>query len=444
MKTKHWLWLILAGSVLLRVIAALLLGNQVLPMPGIFDQISYHTLSTRVLEGHGFTFATQWWPMTRAGEPTAHWSFLYTLYLASVYAVFGINPLVARIIQAIIVGLAGPWLVYRLASSTFQSRDPVHSSSYSAPQVALLAAAWFAVYGYFIYYAAALMTEAFFIISILWSLDCAVRIVKEGEPLLFLELGLAFGITVLLRQTYFIIIPFLLIWLFWANRRMRGHPIAWRTLVWGSLATILILVLLVAPFTYYNSRRFGHFVLLNTNAGFAFFWANHPVHGVKFEPLYTTEMPSYQEVIPVELRDLDEAALDQALMKVGIKFVLDDPARFFVLTLSRIPEHFLFWPLPGSSVPSNLTRVLSIGLALPFMIAGGWLWFQDIRKGSIFLETGLLLVLFICIYVGLHLVSWASVRYRLPTDAVGLVFAARALHQLLRRLKIPLFKYTAF
>jgi len=444
MKTKHWLWLILAGSVLLRVIAALLLGNQVLPMPGIFDQISYHTLSTRVLEGHGFTFATQWWPMTRAGEPTAHWSFLYTLYLASVYAVFGINPLVARIIQAIIVGLAGPWLVYRLASSTFQSRDPVHSSSDSAPQVALLAAAWFAVYGYFIYYAAALMTEAFFIISILWSLDCAVRIVKEGEPLLFLELGLAFGITVLLRQTYFIIIPFLLIWLFWANRRMRGHPIAWRTLVWGSLATILILVLLVAPFTYYNARQFGHFVLLNTNAGFAFFWANHPVHGVKFEPLYTTEMPSYQEVIPVELRDLDEAALDQALMKVGIKFVLDDPARFFVLTLSRIPEHFLFWPLPGSSVPSNLTRVLSIGLALPFMIAGGWLWFQDIRKGSIFLETGLLLVLFICIYVGLHLVSWASVRYRLPTDAVGLVFAARALHQLLRRLKIPLFKYTAF
>src|SRR4030042_6596406 len=102
MKLKHWLTLILAISVLLRVIAALLLGNQVLPLPGIFDQISYHTLSTRVLEGHGFTFATQWWPLTRAGEPTAHWSFLYTLYLVAIYGVFGINPLVARILQVII------------------------------------------------------------------------------------------------------------------------------------------------------------------------------------------------------------------------------------------------------------------------------------------------------------------------------------------------------
>ena len=441
MRLKNWLWVILAVSVFLRVIAALLLGNQVLPLPGIFDQLSYHTLSTRVLEGHGFTFGTNWWPMTRAGEPTAHWSFLYTFYLAAIYAVFGINPLVARILQAVIVGLAGPWLVYRLASSAFQGRDLDHPIVEFAPQVALLTAAWFAVYGYFIYYAAALMTEAFFITCVLWSLDCTLRIVKGGKLLLFLELGLSLGVTVLLRQTYFIFIPILLIWVAWANRRKRDDQLSQRSLIWGSLAAVFILAVIIAPFTYYNSSRFGHFVLLNTNAGFAFFWANHPVHGVKFEPLYTAEMPGYQEVIPVNLRDLDEAALDKELMKVGLKFIVDDPGRFILLSLSRISAHFLFWPLPGSSLPSNLTRVLSIGLALPFMIAGGWFWYQDVRKGSVFLETGLLLVLFICIYVGLHLVSWAAVRYRLPTDAVGLVFAARGMHQLLGRLNISLFKY---
>jgi uncharacterized membrane protein YuzA (DUF378 family) len=188
MKIKHWLWVILAASVLLRVTAAVLLGNQVVPLPGIFDQVSYHTLSTRVLGGHGFTFATQWWPLTRAGEQTAHWSFLYTLYLAAIYAVFGINPMVARILQAIIVGIAGPLLVYRLASAAFQARDHDHPVAEFPQQVALLAAAWFAVYGYFIYYAAALMTEAFFITCILWSLDCALANIK-GETLLFLKLA---------------------------------------------------------------------------------------------------------------------------------------------------------------------------------------------------------------------------------------------------------------
>lgn len=438
MKIKTWLWSILATSVVLRVIASIMLGNEVLPLPAIFDQISYHFLAIRVIEGHGFTFGSEWWPMTRAGEPTAHWSFLYTLYLVAVYSIFGVNPLIARIIQAVIVGLAGPWLAFRLASVVFAGRDLENRSEKAVTVVAMLAAGWFAIYGYFIYYAAALMTESFFIVCILWSLDCASRIVKLGNLRNYLELGLAAGMAVLFRQTYFVFIPVLLVWLVWAYRRLNSDRQPVISLVWGSLAAIVILVLMVAPFTYMNYRRFGHFVLLNTNAGFAFFWSNHPVQGDKFVPLYTDAMPSYQEVIPLELRSLDEAALDKALMKLGFQFILDDPLRYALLTLSRISAHFLFWPLPGSSLPSNLTRVLSIGLALPFMIAGGWLWFRDVQRKSIFLEYGLLLVLFMCIYIGLHLLSWASVRYRLPTDAVGLVFAARALQQLFARLHVPL------
>lgn len=439
MKIKHWLWLILGASVLLRVLAALYLGNQVIPLPGIFDQISYHTLATRVLEGHGFSFGTQWWPMTKPDAPTAHWSFLYTFYLVGVYSIFGINPLIARLVQAVVVGLAGPWLVYWLAMATFKKRSYSSVEGVLVPEhIALLAAAWFAFYGYFVYYAAALMTESFFILCILWSLDCALRLLESGKPWHFIELGLAAGSAVLLRQTYLFFIPFLIGWLVWASWRRKGDGLRLRTLTWGGLATVLVLFLMVAPVTYSNYRRFGHFVLLNTNAGYAFFWANHPVHGISFAPLYTDEMPSYQEVIPLELRDLDEAALDKELMKLGLRFIVDDPGRFFLLSLSRIPVHFMFWPSPASSLPSNLTRVLSIGVALPFMLAGGWLWFLDLRRKWINAEPGCLLVVLIVIYVSLHLVSWASVRYRLPTDAVGLIFAARALYQLLVRFRFPL------
>jgi len=99
-KSKKVLIGIIVVSVILRVIAALYLGNSVEILPGTFDQISYHRLAIRVINGYGFSFGEEWWPITKANEPTSHWSFLYTLYLVFVYKVFGPNPLIARIVYA--------------------------------------------------------------------------------------------------------------------------------------------------------------------------------------------------------------------------------------------------------------------------------------------------------------------------------------------------------
>jgi hypothetical protein len=43
---------------------------------------------------------------------------------------------------------------------------------------------------------------------------------------------------------------------------------------------------------------------------------------------------------------------------------------------------------------------------------------------------GLVLYLFIITYTGVHLLTWALIRYRLPVDAVMLTFAAVALIEL--------------
>jgi hypothetical protein len=49
------------------------------------------------------------------------------------------------------------------------------------------------------------------------------------------------------------------------------------------------------------------------------------------------------------------------------------------------------------------------------------------RAGRVLAEPGGLLLLFFLVYVGVHLLSWAGIRYRLPADGVMLVFAAYAL-----------------
>ncbi|HNT22719.1 MAG TPA: hypothetical protein PKM21_00010 [Anaerolineales bacterium] len=430
--------IILILAALLRLGVALALGDQVEILPGTFDQISYHTLATRLLDGHGFTMPAQWWPITPAGEPTAHWSYLYTFYLVGVYAIFGTHALAARLLQALLAGLLMPWLAYRLAQRLFPGKSLRLWRLELSP--ALLAAAWVAFYPYFLYYAGSLMTETFYITAILWSLDRALSIIytDDGDALHrrhpyknYFLLGLALALTVLLRQVFLPFVPCIFLWLWWACARQAGWKPALKPVLLGGLLCALLLALCIAPFTLLNYQHFGRFVLLNTNAGYAFFWANHPVHGYSFVSLFTPDMPSYQELIPQELRHLNEAALDQALLKLGLGFVLEDPLRFLSLCVTRIPAHFIFWPLPGSSLPSNLTRLASIGLALPFMLAGALLWVLDARRARLDPRPGALLALFCFVYVGIHLLSWAGIRYRLPTDAVALVFAAYALWRFL-------------
>jgi hypothetical protein len=185
---------------------------------------------------------------------------------------------------------------------------------------------------------------------------------------------------------------------------------------------------MVLPFTLYNYSRFGRFVLLNTNAGYAFFLANHPIYGTDFIP--AREMENYQALVPDELKHLDEAALDSALLERGLAFVAAEPGRYLLLSLDRIPEYFRFWPSADSGLISNLSRVISFGLALPWMVAGIWIWLRGRPKtpwltglGS----PGMLLLGFSAVYTLIHVLSWALVRYRLPVDAALIPFAGLAI-----------------
>ena len=293
-------------------------GNRVLDLPGIYDQISYDGLAQRVLAGHGFSFAENHWPVTRAGEPTAHWSYLYTIYLVIVYKVVGTYPLAARLVQALIAGVFQTLLIFRIGTRLFNRT------------AGLVGAALSAVYIYFFYYAGALITETFYITGILWTFDCAFRLVdtarntERGARAInysqWLELGIAIAVTVLLRQLFLLFLPFLFIWLWWKIQE-KGTKRWTQRLHWSGIKGLSLvtatLVLMILPFTIRNYRAFGTFVLLNTNAGYAFFWGNHPIYGTHFLPILPEEMGSYQDLIPEEVRNLNEAALDKELLRHG-------------------------------------------------------------------------------------------------------------------------------
>jgi hypothetical protein len=439
-------------AVLLRIGSALYQGNRIETLPGISDQVSYDDLARRVLEGHGFSFGQDHWPATRAGEPTAHWSFLYTLYLTGVYALFGPNPLPARLIQAVFAGILQTILLWRVGKRVF------------GPTSGLFAAAFGAVYIYFVYYAGALITETFYITSLLWIVDIALRIdarasstPRENERgwrrwLIWVELGLALGLTALLRQLVLLLAPFLFLWLWWRMARLRpgdegrswvSRWFHWRTLA-PFVACIAVVAAMILPWTVRNYRVFNTTVLLNTNAGYVFFWANHPIYGTQFIGILPGDGPGYGDLLPKELLSLNEAELDKALFARGVEFVTADPGRYVLLSLSRTREYFKFWPESDSSMISNVSRIGSFGLFLPLMLYGAILAGirsgRNLRRPSFGQETWRarvwLLLGFIVLYTLMHLLTWTLIRYRLPVDAFLLIFAAYGAVDLLQRIRL--------
>ena len=411
--------LILLLSVALRIPVAFYLGDTADPPHKRTDQITYHTLAVRLLQGHGYSFPDHWYPFTPPDTPTAHWSFLYPATIAPVYAVSGVHPLAARIVQAIVGGILLPWTVYRLARRLFPQQEGL----------ALLAMACAAGYAFFILYAAMLMTETYYIAALLWAMERALALAERPTLRRAAILGLALGLTALLRQSVLPWAAVLFTWLLWAGwRSARFRRMLAASALAGGVALLCIL-----PFTIRNYRAYGQFLLLNSNAGYAMYASQHPMHGTDF--LDYTAAP-----LPDDVRGLNEAQLDRELMRRGIGFILAEPARFLLLSLDRAVNYFTFWPTPGTTLLYNTGRVVSFGFFLPFMVYGLWLAIR--RAGPLrsradrarFMATPLALVLlFMAFYPLLHILTWPSPRYRLPVDAVALPFAALALRDLGQR-----------
>lgn len=417
--------IVIVVSVVLRLGAALYQGSTIVPRLGVTDEVSYHTLAVRVIEGHGFTFDTGWWPATRAHQPTAHWSFLYVLFLAAIYTVAGPAPLVARLIQASIVGVLHPWLAWRIGNRLF------------GPRVGLASAAATAVYAYFVYYSGALVTESLYIVAVLWVLDLATSIACPSTTPAravalrsWLLLGVAAALATLLRQLFLLVVPFVLLWVAWQvwRRRPAGEAVLPVSVLAGRLAVVVVVIAAaMLPWTVRNYRAFGQLVPLNTNAGFVMFWANHPLHGTSFIPIIHNGEVSYATLLPRELTGLNEAALDRELLRRGLGFVKDDPIRYARLSLSRTVEYFKFWPSADSSLGSNAARVLSSGLLLPLAAIGILITIVRRPAGDSPAAGATLLLLVASLYTLVHLLTWTLVRYRLPVDAMVMPFVGVSL-----------------
>jgi hypothetical protein len=207
-------------------------------------------------------------------------------------------------------------------------------------------------------------------------------------------------------------VPFLLGWIVVRQRQQWSK----------ALIPIVVLVLAILPFTIHNYLLWGRFMLLESQFGHVFWNGNHPGHNGDFQPYKVFPIPD--EV----LASNNDADITNRLLRMGIENVIHDPGHFARLIVTRLREFFLFWPTADSTWLANLMRVFSFAVMLPFMVIGlvlsrkRWQEFAPIW-------------LFMLIHTGVYALSWTMIRYRIPMDALLIIFAAFAVMSIGRSLR---------
>jgi 4-amino-4-deoxy-L-arabinose transferase-like glycosyltransferase len=395
---KPLFWVMLLALVL-RVGMALYLGNVVSGLSGAQDEVSYSMLGQRLVEGHGLTFPTGWYPWYYPDAQQSYYSVSMSLFLAAIYFVFGYQPLVARLIMALI-SMVVVWEVVLLARCMFGEKVAIVSG--------LIAAG----YAYLIFYGATLLTETPFIALLLATLLMVYRVKEHPTARGWMLLGAFAALMVLFRMASLFLVPFLLLWIVIKQPRQ----------VWRALIPIAIIGLAISPFTIRNYILWNRFLLLEAQFGHVFWNGNHPdAHG-NFHPWIIFKIP---RGVLASRNDVD---MTSQLLKMGIENVLTDPGNFAMLTLTRLREFFKFWPSSDSNLMNNILRVVSFGIMWPFSLAGLVLSRKEWR-------TLLPLYLFMIIHTGIYAITWTMIRYRIPLDAVLIPFASLAGVAIWARLK---------
>ena len=201
------LWILLA-ALALRMATAFLLGNEVRGLSGAQDEITYSMLGHRFVQGFGLTFPQNWYPWIKADAEQAYFSDAISYYLAAIYALFGYQPLAARIATGLL-STASVGLLYLLSTRLF------------GRTVGLFAAAIAAGYAYLIYYGVTLVTEPLFILALLVTMLITYSILDRPVLWKWLALGLTLALAVLLRMAVIFFVAALILWLFLRVKQQR-------------------------------------------------------------------------------------------------------------------------------------------------------------------------------------------------------------------------------
>ena len=327
---------------------------------------------------------------------------LQAFVMAVPYAVAGHSYRAAYLFQAFLGGLV-PFLVFLIGRRL------------RGQGVGLLAALTACVYPYYIYNSGALYDTQTTTILILLAAYLAVVSWQRPRPILSAAEGCALGLLVLSRSITMALVPFAVLW------SLRGPHRA----VHAALVAVLA-VAVVAPWTVRNYAVTGEFIPVSVGGGKEFLYGNSPL---------ATASSQSSIGLPPDLRNIPAgtgyAEADRIFLDRGLEYVKQDPGRAVRLYFAKLANLYRFYPSTQTenrftSSRTKLISILSYGPVFLLALVGIVLERRRWRSYTPLLAT-------IAVFTFVYPVFTTNVRYRLPIDALLIVFCSVALASLASR-----------
>jgi 4-amino-4-deoxy-L-arabinose transferase-like glycosyltransferase len=336
----------------------------------------------------------------------------YPAFLAGCQVLLGAQPLGARLVQAGL-GTLSVWLVYRLTREVLGGTEPGRPR-WSVP---MAAAALAAVHPYVIVMSALIISEAVFVplmLVALWGLAKIWNGTWAGAgrgTLLALSTGAAGGAAVLVRPSWALFLPVVLVTLCWVQ--MRSHQRIVVPTIGLAAAIVLGTMLVMAPWWVRNARVLGRFVPTAVWMGASLYDGLNPE---------ATGASNMDFLWRPEFWPLDELDQDQRLRQRALEFAHENPGRALALAIIKLGRFWSPWP-NAEGIRSLPLALCSVVVTLPlFALMAMGLWSRRRDLGAWALLAGPLLY-----FCALHLAFASSMRYRIPGEVPALGLAALGL-----------------
>jgi hypothetical protein len=201
------------------------------------------------------------------------------------------------------------------------------------------------------------------------------------------------------------------------------HRLPWRSAALKLAAYAAIYCALMAPWWVHNVQAYDSFVRLNLASGEVFYLGNNPmnrsgggIYGVDGDLTRFSADP-------------DPVARNAAQWAAGLDYVRSDPGRFVEMAAIKFVR--LWRPWPYAAEYSNWRYVMLS--AVSFVPVALLALFYLLRWGIADRVRAGPLLLFVAYITAIHMITIASIRYRVPLEPFVIIFAAVAAARLLRR-----------
>jgi 4-amino-4-deoxy-L-arabinose transferase-like glycosyltransferase len=323
---------------------------------------------------------------------------LYPMLIAMVGAGWG------QKLTDLALSLASVWLVYELCLRIYRNEA-----------IALVAALFCALWPHFLFFAAAGLTETLFVALIL----AAFLALYDGHFVLasmFLVLG------ILTRPALELLAPILILYF-----ALAIHREPWRAAAKRLGTYVLVYIALMTPWWAYNYARYGQFVRLNLAGGIVLYTGNNPlnVSGGGVGGGQDVDLGTYGGIA-------DPVQRDAAFRNAAIDYIKSDLGHFIAMMPVKFARLWRPWPY-AEEFKNPLIVLVSVISAIPAIILA--------LIGLAFTLRSHFLRLLPCLaYLGyltlVHVITFGSVRYRVPLEPFVLILAAAGLVELLRRIEV--------